>query len=157
MDFIKKEFLDKLGITNYRWRVNEQSGLPEAGWRTAMTSRDMAKLGILAKNKGQWKGEQLIPEAYLEEATSRIFLVGDDDIFGGGKDVSKQGYGYYWWSSDLKYRNKSYFSASAQGGGGQYIILIEALDLIVVVTAHDNENSTLQLIAERILPAIIKP
>ena len=36
--------------------------------------------------------------------------------------------------------------------GGQYIILIDELDLIVVVTGHD-DNSTLQITAERILPA----
>jgi len=41
-------------------------------------------------------------------------------------------------------------------GGGQYIILIEELDLLIVVTAHDGDDSTLQLTAERILPAFIK-
>ena len=87
---------------------------------------------------------------------NRILLTGDDDVFGGGKNVSQQGYGYYWWSADLKHGDKTYFSTSAQGGGGQYIVLIEALDLMVVVTAHDNENKTLQIIAEHVLPAFIK-
>jgi CubicO group peptidase (beta-lactamase class C family) len=35
-EFIKDEILDKLGITNYRWR-DHISGLPEAGWRVKMT------------------------------------------------------------------------------------------------------------------------
>jgi CubicO group peptidase (beta-lactamase class C family) len=86
---------------------------------------------------------------------SSIIHTGDDDVFGGGEVVSKQGYGYFWWSGDLKHGNKSYFSTSAQGGGGQYIILIEELDLMVVFTAHD-DMSTLQMTAERILPAFIK-
>lgn len=154
-DFIKNELLDKMGITNYVWRT-QPSGLPEAGWRTNMTSRDMVKWGTLAMNKGKWNGEQLVPEAFLGKATSRILLTGDDDVYGGGKDVSNQGYGYYWWSADLKHGDKSYFSRSAQGGGGQYIILIEELDLMIVVTAHNNDNRTLQIIAERILPAFIK-
>lgn len=154
MDFLKKELLDKLGISNYEWRISP-SGIPEAGWRTGMTSRDMIKWGQLVRDKGQWKGEQLVPQAYLEKALSRIVLTGDDDIFGGGKDVSKQGYGYYWWSADLKVGNTSYFTRSAQGGGGQYIILIEELDLMVVVTGHDNENRTLQMVAEHIIPAFL--
>lgn len=154
-DFIKNELLDKMGITNFIWRT-QLSGLPEAGWRTNMTSRDMVKWGTLAMNKGKWNDEQLVPEAFLAKATSRILLTGDDDVYGGGEDVSNQGYGYYWWSADLKYDDKSYFSRSAQGGGGQYIILIEELDLMVVVTAHNNDNRTLQIIAERILPAFIK-
>ena len=40
-------------------------------------------------------------------------------------------------------------------GGGQYIILVEELDLLVVVTASENDNSTLQIVAERILPAFL--
>lgn len=154
-DFIKNELLDKMGITNYGWRTSV-SGLPRSGSGSSMTSRDMVKWGIFTMNKGKWNGEQLVPEAFIDRATSRILYTGDDDVYGGGKDVSNQGYGYYWWNADLKYGNKSYFSASAQGGGGQYIILIEELDLMVVVTAHDNDNSTLQITAERILPAFIK-
>lgn len=151
-DFIKEELLDKLGIMNYRWET-DISGLPGAGAATSMTSRDMIKWGMLARNKGKWNGEQLISEEFLAKAMSRILLTGDDDVYGGGKDVSKQGYGYYWWSADLKVGDKSYFCLSAQGGGGQYIIWIEELDLIVVVTAHENDNSTLQMIAERVIPA----
>ncbi|WP_200831869.1 serine hydrolase [Aquimarina sp. AU474] len=151
-DFIENELLDKMNITNYGWRT-AISGLPESGWRTRFTSRDMIKWGTLAMNKGKWNGEQLVPETYIAKATSRILYTGDDDVYGGGKDVSNQGYGYFWWNGDLKVGNKSYFSTSAQGGNGQYIILIEELDLMVVITAHDNDNSTLQITAERIIPA----
>jgi len=155
-DFIKNELLDKMGITNYGWQT-AVTGLPEAGWRTSMTSRAMVKFGTLAMNKGKWNGEQLIPEDFIANATSRIVHVGDDDVFGGGKDVSNQGYGYFWWSADLKVGDKSYFTTSAQGGGPQYIILIEELDLMVVVTAHNNnDNDFLQMTAESILPAFIQ-
>ncbi len=153
-DFIKKELLEKMGIDNYRWQTNV-SGIPEAGWRSSMTSRDMVKWGTLVMNNGQWNGEQLVPEGFLTKATSRILCTGDDDVYGGGKDVSKQGYGYYWWSADLQVGDKTYYCASAQGGGGQYIILIKELDLMVVVTAHDNDNATLQVMAERIVPAFV--
>lgn len=149
--FIKKELLDKMGIATYGWQPTV-SGLPG---RSSMTSRNMLKWGTLAFNKGKWNGEQLVPEAFIAKATDRIILTGDDDVYGGGKDVSNQGYGYYWWSADLKHANKSYFASSAQGGGGQYIILIKELDLIIVVTAHENDNTTLQLTAERILPAFV--
>jgi len=153
-DFIKNELLDKMGITNYKWG-NATSGLPRSGSGSRMTSRDMIKWGTLVMNKGKWKGEQLVPEAFVAKAISRILLTGDDDVYGGGKDVSNQGYGYYWWNADLQVDNKSYYCSSAQGGGGQFIILIEELDLLVVVTAQDNDNSTLQITAERIIPAFV--
>lgn len=154
-DFIKNELLDKMGITTYGWGT-AVSGLPKAGAYSSMTSRDMVKWGTLAMNKGKWNGEQLVPEAFVTKATSRIIDTGDEKLHYGGKDVSNQGYGYFWWSADMKYGNKSYFSASAQGGFGQFIILIEELELIVVFTAHDNDTSYLQITAERILPAFVQ-
>lgn len=158
MDFIENELLNKMGISNYKWQINDQTGLPEAGWRTSMTSRAMVKLGILAMNKGQWNGEQLIPEAFIAKATSKILDTGDNAVyFGGCRGISNEGYGYFWWNADLKVGNKSYYCANAQGGGGQFIILIEELDLIVVVTGHNNRHpSTLRMTADRILPAFIK-
>ena len=154
-DFIKNELLDKMGITNYGWPTAD-NGLPKSGSRSKITSRDMVKIGTLTKNKGTWNGEQLIPEAFIAKATSRILYTGDEEVHYGGKDVSKQGYGYFWWSADLRTGDKSYFSVSAQGGYGQFIILIQELDLMVVFTAHDNDTNYLQITAERILPAFIQ-
>jgi len=49
-----------------------------------------------------------------------------------------------------------YCSVSAQGGGGQFIILIEELDLMIVATGRERHPKTLQMTAERILPAFIE-
>lgn len=153
-DFIKNELLRPMGISNYRWKT-DISGLPTAGHSASMTSRAMVKFGTLAKNQGQWQGQQLVPAEYIAVATDRILTTGDDDFHYGGKDTSNQGYGYYWWSADLAHGKQSYFSQSAQGGWGQFIVLIDALDLMVVFTAHDNDSSYLQIIAEHILPAFV--
>ena len=153
-EFIKDELFGKMGITTYSWPIG-MGGLPSPGAGASITSRDMVKFGSLAMNKGKWNGEQLIPEVFISEATSRMITAGDAEVFGGGKDISNQGYGYFWWNADMKYGGKSYFSASAQGGGGQFIILIEELDLMVVTTGHERHPSTLQITAERILPAFI--
>lgn len=154
-DFIKNELLDKMGITNYDWQT-AASGLPEAGWRASMTSRDMLKFGTLAMNKGKWNDEQLVPETFIAKSTSKIVQLGQDDIFFTGNNISNPGYGYFWWQADMKSGDKIYSTASAQGGGGQYIILIEELDLIVVTTAHKSEDNVMQVTADRILPAFIE-
>jgi len=137
-DFIKTELLGKMDITNYRWK-DHLSGLPEAGSRSAFTSRSMLK-----------------PEEFIARSTSRLLVTGDDEFHYGGKDTSKQGYGFYWWSADLEYDNKRYFTVSAQGGYGQFITLIEELNLLIVHTAHDNDANYLQMTAEKIIPAFIK-
>ncbi len=153
-DFIKNELLDRLGITNYSWET-DISGLPKSGSRSSMTSRDMAKWGILAMNKGKWNGEQLVPEAFVTKAVHRIVRQSDDENFIDQGSISNVGYGYFWWQADMNVGDSSYFSTSAQGGSGQTIILIEELDLIVITTVHRLEISVLDLVAKRILPAFI--
>ena len=152
-DFIKNELLDKMGIATYDWGT-AVSGLPRSGSHSSMTSRAMVKWGTLAINKGRWQGEQLIPAAFVARATSKIADQSDeyDDTAGG---VSGTAYGYFWWQADLSTGDKSYLSKAARGGGGQYIIVIEELDLVVVVTAYDLDDDTLSLTAKRILPAFV--
>ena len=154
--FINQELFAKLGITQYDWRT-APSGLPEAGWEVSITSRDMLKLGLLIRNQGKWKGEQLIDEAYLKEATTRQLFTGDEEVFGGGALVSNQGYGFYFWGTDLSHDGNKHYAFSAQGGGGMYILLVRDYDLIVVVTAHERDDATQQLVAERILPLLAAP
>lgn len=154
-DFIKTELLDKMGITNYLW-ATAPSGLPEAGWRSSMTSRDMLKWGLLAMNKGAWNGEQLVPEAFVTRANQVIVSDGDNDSFDDDGSITNVGYGYFWWQADMQVGDKSYFSSSAQGGSGQMIILVDALDLIVVTTVHRLEDSALKMTADRILPAFVE-
>ncbi len=82
---------------------------------------------------------------------------GIEDIFFIGGSVANAGYGYYWWQADMETENKRYFSTSAQGGAGQYIIVLKELDLIVVATAHERDvRTTMQITADRILPAFIE-
>lgn len=150
--FIKDEFLGKLGIATYGW-LPDLGGLPAGGWKSSFTPRNMVKFGTLAMNKGQWNGEQIIPQAFVDESMSRIVSLGDDDIYGGGTNVSNAGYGFFWWNADLKSGDQTYYGPSVQGGGGQFIIPIDALDLIVVFTGYEREPKNLQITAERILPA----
>jgi CubicO group peptidase (beta-lactamase class C family) len=155
-DFIKNEFFGKMDITTYEW-LPGGDGLPAAGWKMSISSRTMLKLGTLAMNKGNWNGEQLVPEAFITKAINRIVRNSDDENFSDDGKITNTGYGYFWWQADMKVGSKNYFSTSARGGGGMYIILIDELDLIVVMSGfHRGDDQNLQMTAERILPAFIK-
>jgi len=163
-DFIKNELLDKMGIdelldkmgiATYGWQT-DVSGLT-AAYGASMTSRAMVKWGTLVINKGKWQGEQLIPAAFIARATSKIAEPSDDEVV-AAVGVSGTSYGYFFWLNDLSTGDKSYLSKAGEGGGGQYIMVIDALDLVVVVTAHNKSfhAETLSLTATRILPGFIK-
>ncbi|TPH13421.1 serine hydrolase domain-containing protein [Litorilituus lipolyticus] len=153
-DFIQKELLNKMGITNYKWR-KDASGLPMGPYGSSMTPRNMIKWGTLVMNNGKWNGEQLISESFIKKATNRLVHPDAGDVFFVSDKVSNPGYGYYFWQADMKVGNKNYYSQSAQGGGGQYIIMIEELDLLMVFTAHERDDKTMQIASERVLPAFV--
>ncbi|WP_298539999.1 serine hydrolase [uncultured Aquimarina sp.] len=148
-EFIKTELLDKLGITNYKWS-NNISGLPEAGWRVRMMSRDMIKLGNLVIHKGKLNGKQLISQEYLTKATAGIVKPTQDWM---PKDYR---YGYFWYQTLLKVGDESYDTTLAWGGGGQRVIVIEELDLTIVISGHDGEDDKIMTqISEIIIPTFI--
>ena len=145
-DFIKKELLDKMGITNYRWKTSV-SGLPESGWRVSMTSRDMIKWGTLVLNKGKWNGEQLIPEAFIAKATSRITQPTET------WQPKTYRYGYFWYQTNIMFGGKSYSANMAWGGGGQHIVVIKALDLVIAINGYDRDDKIMTQVSNIIVPA----
>lgn len=148
-DFIKKELLNKLEITDYTWE-RHANGLPQAGWMVRMRSRDMLKLGNLVLNKGQWQGEQLISKAYLAKATKGLVKPTQDWM---PKDYR---YGYFWYQTDIKVGDKSYNTTFAWGGGGQRVIVVEDLELTIVISGHDREDQLMTQIARVVIPAFAK-
>ncbi len=145
-DFIKTEVLNKLGITNYSWGTHA-SGLPQAGWMVSMTSRDMLKFGSVALNDGKWNGAQLVPANYLEQATTGIVDPSPDWI------PEDYRYGYFWYQTPITVGDKAYDAAFAWGGGDQRIIVVDALDLVVVFTGHDNEGTLMEQVEKVVVPA----
>jgi CubicO group peptidase (beta-lactamase class C family) len=138
-EFIKTELLGRMGITQYHWE-HAISGLPKSAAGSSILSRDMLKFGQLILNKGKWKGEQLIPEAYLTRATTP-------------SQVNVH-YGFFWWVEDFTVGGKIYHSFQGRGAGGQFIFMFPELDLVAVVTSHNKGmGDTLKTLPQRIIPA----
>ena len=142
-DFIRKELMGKMGITEYAWQ-EDTSGLPKSAAGSSFRSRDMLKFGMLIRDKGRWKGKQLIPQAFMERAVSPISL-------GWGINY----YGYFCWHRTLKHNGEPYPSIELRGALGQFVFLFPKQNLIVVATAH-GVMTMLKEIPERIIPAFAK-
>ncbi len=80
-DFVKKEFLHKLGSTNYA-RQPGISGLPAGGWKSSKTSRAMLKIWPPSIKRWPMQGRAARLQPVHHEAASRVLHVSDDDIFG---------------------------------------------------------------------------
>ena len=143
--FIENELLAKMNVEAFSWQ-NDFSGLPKAAAGSSMTSRTMVKWGQLILNKGIWNGEQLIPELFINQATSKVYT-----------NKNKTSYGYFWWRHDMKVGDRVLDCKSGRGAGGQFILIFEELDLVVVMTSHNKGmGKTLKMVPERVLPAFLK-
>ena len=143
-EFIEKELLGPLGISNFGWQ-DDVSGLPKSAAGSSMRSRDMIKFGMLVQSGGQWDGEQLIPADFVQAATSRIHT--------NPQDTS---YGYFWWRNDVNVDGETYDLKSGRGAGGQFIMMIDELNLIIAITSHNQGmGKMLKTAPERIIPAMI--
>lgn len=140
--FIQRELLGRLNITQYHWE-HAISGLPKSAAGSSILSRDMIKFGQLIVNQGKWKGEQLIPAAYLVRATTP-------------SQVNER-YGFFWWIEDFTVGGKTYPSYQGRGAGGQFIFMFPDLDLVAVVTSHNKGmGDTLKTLPQRIIPAFVR-
>ena len=89
----------------------------------------MARFGQLYLEGGEFAGNQIVPVNWVDE--SLAIYSEDAWRYRGGKNWRDNGYGYQWWSvraGDHRYH-------LAWGHGGQQIVLVDELDLVVVATA----------------------
>ena len=136
-DFAEQYLFKPLGITNARWDVDAE-GIPNGGWGLQLTPRDMAKLGYLYLQDGQWDGQQIVSAEWVKNAT-RTHTQTDGEL----------GYGYQWWTYPAL---QAY---TALGLDGQTIFVIPEKDLIVVTTAATyGHDQIFQLIEQYIVPAV---
>jgi len=126
-DFAGKSSLSKLCLINAYW-YKQMDGRQNAAGGLRLRPRDMAKIGQIVLDKGIWNDQQIIDENWIEESTTKDISTNDNNW---GE------YGYYWWIKFYCVDNKKYRAIAARGWGGQRIIIIEDLNLVVVITAEN--------------------
>ncbi len=67
--FLKRRLFDPLGISDILWERSEDN-IEKGGWGLYIRPEDMAKLGQLVMNGGEWQGTRLISREYLAVALS---------------------------------------------------------------------------------------
>jgi CubicO group peptidase (beta-lactamase class C family) len=116
-----------------------------------LTARDMAKFGLLYLDDGEYEGNQIIPTDWVHDSLQTYSEDAWDNV-GRFHDI---GSGYHWWSARAGEHRVNF----AWGHGGQLIVLVDDLDLVVVTTAdpfylqHDDqswkhEKATISLVAD---------
>lgn len=150
-EFAKEVLFNRLGITDFYWeKVN---GVLHCHSDLHLKPRDMAKIGLLVLNNGVWAGKQIVPKDWLTESTKPH--VAESEFFD---------YGYQWWYRSKQ--NKSWWKEPVHGScdeddmflalgyGGQYIMIIRDMNMVIVTTSSDfNEENGM---AHQKIPMVIE-
>jgi len=126
LDSLSKQYLfGPLGITNFEWQ-RLWSGLIVAHGDIYIRPRDMAKFGFLFLNDGVWNGTQIISADWVNRSIQQYLPL--PQVYWA------DGYGYLWWKRNYYINDEVIVSTKAMGWGGQEIILLKELDMMVVFT-----------------------
>lgn len=124
LDYLRPE-LDKIGVARDIECIKTPNGVDWGASGVLATTRDFAKIGELVLNKGLYKGEELIPRAYMEKATSRL----TDTVFAEGISSGSYGYGYQIWCEPYGY--------GLHGMRGQVVHCFPEKDFMVVINSNE--------------------
>lgn len=139
-EFADEVLFGPLGIMDYTWPANPQ-GITLGAGDLMLHPADMAKIGYLYLRNGEWDGEQIVPEWWVEAATAEH----------SGEPFSADKYGYQWWIDHAGH-------PMAVGFAGQYVFVVPEHDLVVAFTGgHDLEGALAPpgLLYGYVVPAVV--
>ncbi|WP_298487659.1 serine hydrolase [uncultured Maribacter sp.] len=143
-EFAQKYLFTPLGITNLYWGHTSDKKILPSGKRLYMTSRDLAKIGVLILHNGMWNKKQIVSQKWIDESTTPK------------TKITGINYGYFWWNIPYKINNEIVISKTATGNGGQYIMVIPKMNIVAIFTGGAY-NSTEDKLAFEIMQKVFLP
>jgi len=148
-EFHKDNLFSALGITNWDWMggagIPDPNGITMGAGGLRLHPVDMAMFGYLYLKKGVWNGNQIVPENWVKESSSRHMPF----------------YGYQWWvmpDAPNAYPPEAEGMYYAEGLYGQFIVILPNSNMVIVTTAEKKELekqlSVFDMLYDYILPAV---
>jgi len=140
-ELFRREIAEPLGITH--WYMNLMpTGHGYAGGGMYLRPRDLLKIGQLYLDLGVWNGRRIVPKRWVEQSTDRQIATSN-----GGSD------GYAWHRYMLHTGTRDYKEYEANGNGGQLLMVVPELDMVIVFTAGNyNQYGVWRKFREELVP-----
>ncbi len=149
IDYLRPRLFQPLDVEGMTWETCPR-GINTGGWGLSVPTEALAKFGQFYLQNGQWQGRQLLPEAWIRQATT--FKIQQPP--GKGLELSKlkltsdwhQGYCYQFW----RCRHNAF---RGDGAYGQYMIVMPEQDAVVAITCQTSDmQGEIDLVWEHLLP-----
>ncbi|MGB5189540.1 serine hydrolase domain-containing protein [Robiginitalea sp.] len=133
---LKRELMDPIGASpSWRWfgydhawsvidgyKVQSVTGGGHSGGGIFINAEDMARFGLLFLGKGVWKGNRILSESWIQDATT--------------PSKPNPNYGYMWWLNqpgDRHWEGVPETVYYAAGFGGNFIVVVPEQELVMVL------------------------
>jgi CubicO group peptidase (beta-lactamase class C family) len=138
---LKEKIMDPIGASStWRWYGYENSfvnidglmmqsvsGGGHSGGGIFISAIDQARFGLLFLRKGKWNNQQLISEKWVKAVYQ--------------PSIPNNNYGYMWWiNTNKRWKDVSSDIYFAAGFGGNYIVIDNEHDLVVVTRWMDGSK-----------------
>jgi CubicO group peptidase (beta-lactamase class C family) len=148
-DFIYTHFAQPMDIAHYHVNLGPLNNAYMGGG-LQMRPRDFMKLGQLFLDGGRWRERRVVSQEWVEQATRyHSSVYGEHD------------YGYGWWIREVGVGEKTYHTFRAAGNGGQLVIVIPDLELVVAFMGGNYNQGPIwwrwndELVPRVIIPAVM--
>jgi len=149
-EYAREKLFEPLGITEVYWKETPTGEIDTEGG-LYLAPHDLARVAQLFLQRGEWEGRRVVSEAWVgasvrpHVADIRPDLARDD-----------RGYGYQWWVPVHEDGEAVQYQGS--GYGGQFPIVVPALDLVIVLNAWNIHDAppryTSEAVRDVLLPAV---
>ncbi len=153
LDHFADEYLfEPMGIDDAWWWVLRDDFVYCSG-DIALRPREMAMVGQMYLQGGVWEGQQIVPADWVETSATSRFTFPPTSWWTQG--LGFDGYGYGWWQNIDEYGEGAF---SASGWGGQEIMVLPELDMVVIFTGgsywEDPLRTPHQMMSQVVLSAV---
>lgn len=142
-EFFDRTIAQPLQIDHYSVNLTP-AGDMYGGGGVYMRPRDFLKFGQLYVDGGVWNGKRIVEKSWVTRSTAHQITNPN------GSD------GFAWHRFVLKAGGREYQEYEASGNGGQYMMVIPDLDVVVVITAANyNEYGIWRKFREEMVPRYV--
>jgi CubicO group peptidase (beta-lactamase class C family) len=128
----------------YMWLSPRGDGYMGGGMR--FRPRDFMKLGQLYVDHGTWHGRRVVSDEWIKRSTVPRYPLG-----------ARTKYGYLWWMIEYPYNGKTVQAYYASGNGGNEVMVIPALDLVLAMYGGNYNEAAGFAMVSRLIPDYILP
>lgn len=125
--FPRRELFEKTGMRSAIFETDASGTFAGSSYLYA-SMRDYVRYGLLYLNKGNWLGEQILPETWIDFTVTPAS--GSEGRYGA----------FFWLNKSKDYPDVPEDMYSCRGHDGQYIIIIPSKELVVVRTGFSQKG-----------------